>query len=754
MAALAWAGAWIGVSGWRPSWVLLAGIAVAGVVVIGVAAHRRVWWLAVCVLVAVSSSMAAGARSAQLHDSPVARAAEQGAVGTLEFRVRNAPRPAAQVVVVDATVVSMAARRKVIEAAVPLVVLASGERGGQLTKLAVGATYRATVKLGAASPTEPAVAVASVRSTPELSAAPGALDAAASRLRQGLRDSLAHSLPAQAALVPSLVVGDRSLIDEELAEQFRTTGLTHLLAVSGANLSLMLGVVLAAARACGARGWLVRVLAVGGVAAFIVLCGSEPSVLRAAAMGIVAVASIGVGRGRRSLRALSLAVFGLLWIDPWLARSVGFALSAAAVAGIVLLGPPLLGSLTRWCPRWVAEALAIPIAAQLATQPLVTAISDEVSVVGVLANVLAGPFVGPTTVLGFAAALTSLVPVAAVVPGFLAGWCAQPILWVAAAGAALPGAAWSWPVGPASLLALVVGAATLGVLLVVVLRSPWGVIGLIVLLAAAAVIRPVPLGWPGTWEVVFCDVGQGDATVARAGPRSAVLIDAGPQAAETVACLAQLGVDEVPLLVLTHYHADHTGGATSIIARYRPAVVLVRGGSVPQWLSAEASKAGSLVRLATPGEAITVGQVRWRTVATGDTATTEESGEGSAENDASVVGIASVGQLDVLLPGDVEPQGQAEALRNASRLGIDLGVEVLKLPHHGSARQEPRFFAATGAELAVASAGQGNDYGHPAAAALERSAANGMSIARTDQQGSVAVALESGRLIVRGMRTP
>ena len=161
------------------------------------------------------------------------------------------------------------------------------------------------------------------------------------------------------------------------------------------------------------------------------------------------------------------------------------------------------------------------------------------------------------------------------------------------------------------------------------------------------------------------------------------------------------------------------------------------------------------MRSAVPGEEVRVGEVTWTTVAVGAAPRqpgSPEDGEGSAENDASVVGVAEVAGLRVLLPGDLEPPGQAAALRSAARLGIGLEVHVLKLPHHGSARQEPRLFAATGAALAVASAGEDNDYGHPAEAALRLARDSGMAMARTDQQGSVAVTLADDALSVRPQR--
>ncbi len=215
--------------------------------------------------------------------------------------------------------------------------------------------------------------------------------------------------PTSAALVPALVDGDDAGLSAGLEEDFRTTGLTHLTAVSGTNLTLVVGFLLVVARWCRVRGrWLYAVGAVG-IVGFVLLARTEPSVLRAAVMGSVGLLALG-GNGRnRAIRALGVAVLVLLLVQPRLAVSAGFALSVLATAGIVLLAPGWRDSLARWLPRWLAEAIAVPAAAQLACTPLVAAISGQVSLVAVIANLLVAPVVGPATVCGLAAGLVTLV---------------------------------------------------------------------------------------------------------------------------------------------------------------------------------------------------------------------------------------------------------------------------------------------------------------------------------------------------------
>lgn len=207
------------------------------------------------------------------------------------------------------------------------------------------------------------------------------------------------------------------------------------------------------------------------------------------------------------------------------------------------------------------------------------------------------------------------------------------------------------------------------------------------------------------------------------------------------------------MLVLTHYHADHTGGAAELIRRFRPRLVLVRAGAPPAWLARVVAAADGELRSAVPGESLVIGGATWQTLSVPDGGglVVQETGEGEAENDASVVGVGASGGVRVLLAGDAEPAGQRRALRTVE--DDRFRAEILKLPHHGSSRQEPRFFAATGATLAVASAGKDNDYGHPAQAAIDLAEGLGMRLARTDLQGTIAVTrTEQGTLSVRTER--
>ncbi|KRB77454.1 competence protein ComEC [Nocardioides sp. Root190] len=580
---------------------------------------------------------------------------------------------------------------------------------------------------------------------------------AAGALRASIRDAVAHRPAEQAGLVPALVDGDDAGLPADLEADFRTTGLTHLTAVSGTNLTLVVGALLLLARLIGVRGrWLVLV-GILGIVGFVLLARTEPSVLRAAAMGAVGLFAFGPDGRRRGLRALGVALVALMLVQPDLATSAGFALSVLATGGIVLLGPPLSGALARWLPPGLAEAVAVPTAAQLACTPVVAVLSGQVSLVAIVANLLAGPLVGPTTVLGLLAGLVGLVlPTLGTVVGTGAAWCVAGIIEVAQRGAVLPGASLAWGTGPGAIVLLVVVCMALGLILPRLLRSrtlacSLGALLLLVVLGVPGRLGSIPSGgWPPEgWVLVACDVGQGDALVLRVGPGAAVVVDAGPDASAVDGCLDRLDVRELPLVVLTHFHADHVDGLDGVLQGRRVAAIetspVLDPPSGAEQVRRSAAAAGVDVRTASFGLTRRYGDAVVQVVHPALAEPVPGAGDGSSANDASVVLLVEVRGIRMLLTGDVEPPGQAELARTLAGLDID----VLKVPHHGSAHQDERWLASLSPELALVSVGADNDYGHPAGEVLDHLSAAGTEVLRTDTGGDVAVVVdEAGQ--VRG----
>jgi competence protein ComEC len=309
------------------------------------------------------------------------------------------------------------------------------------------------------------------------------------------------------------------------------------------------------------------VLAGVALLGFVVLARPSPSVLRAAVMGVVGLVALSSGTRKAAMPALATAVLVLVLADPDLAATPGFALSVLATAGLLVLAPRWQQQLSRWMPGWLAAALAVPAAAQVACGPVVVAISAQLGLLSVPANLLAVPAVAPATLAGVGAALLAPVWLPAAQAVAWLGWL--PTAWlvrVADTGASVPGAAVPWPDGSRGALLLV------ALTLVVWPALTWRRYrqALTAALAAAAVTaagltvaRPA---WPPPgWFAVFCDVGQGDAVVLRAEQGSAVVVDAGPDPVAMDRCLDRLGVDRVPLVVLSHLHADHVDGLPGVL---------------------------------------------------------------------------------------------------------------------------------------------------------------------------------------------
>ncbi|MGQ0630712.1 MAG: ComEC/Rec2 family competence protein [Sporichthyaceae bacterium] len=717
--------------------------------------------------VGAAAGLAATARVAALGAGPLPDLAAAQATARLDVRVVGDPvvriTPGrwgqSSIVVVPVRVSRVVARGVTTAVRSPVTLLASEQSWARMIP---GQKLTVAGRLAPARPRTPAVAVLRVPGHPEAARAAPAPDRAAAEVRAGLRRSVGGLPDGPRALVPALVLGDTSGLDPDLAADFRTAGLSHVLVVSGANVAILLAAVLALARAAGVRLRALPVLGVATIAAFLLVARPEPSLLRASVMGLIAVTGLALGRRSRGVPALCAAVIVLILGDPWLAHAPGFALSVSATAGLLVLAPRWRERLTRRMRPALATALAVPLAAQAACLPVLVLFAGEISLVAVLANVLAVPAVPPAMILGvLAAGAAQLAPPLGAMFAELAGIPAWWIVVVARTSAQIPGATLPWPVGLRGLAAVLAVAA----LLVAVARArerprrtPLAIAGLAGLLVVLLLWRPpipAPLRgvlagtWPPSgWTLAACDVGQGDALVLRAGPRSAVVVDAGPDPSAVDRCLRRLGVRHVPYLMLSHFHADHVDGLSGVLRGRRVDEIGVAALTEPpgqaEMVRRLADDAGISLTVPAAGEVRSVGDLRWRVLWPRRLIES-----GSAANNASIAALVEMpGGIRVLLTGDIEPPAQAALLRAEP----GLRAEILKVPHHGSRFQDPALLAGLGAGLAIVSAGADNDYGHPAPVTLELLERAGMAVLRTDLQGSVAITIRDDGLEVRAER--
>ncbi|MGO4186721.1 ComEC/Rec2 family competence protein [Pseudarthrobacter sp. TAF60_1] len=422
---------------------------------------------AVALVLAASAAAHSAVLSSQRHDGPLAEAVAAGDSVVAIVEIAGSPHALTlpgqagtpERWSVAARTEEVTANGNVISTRAELVVM--GGRGWD--NVVPGQLVRTAGKLRPPEPGQQETAVLAASMAPGAAAADGVgADAApagevmAKELR-GRYVAAASFLAADPrGLLPGMVTGDTSALDEGLNTAMKTVGMTHLTAVSGANCSLVLGALLMAARSLRVPRIPAAAMALAGLGMFVVLVGPDASVLRAALMGSIAIASLAGGRIGRGLSFLCLAVMGLLLIDPGLATSFGFLLSVLATLGIIVLGSRIVDWTPAIIPRWAAAALAVPLSAQLLCGPVIVLLQPQFSTYSLLANVIAAPLVAPVTLLGTAAVpLVAWVPWLATALIAVAGTFSGGVAGTARTAAGLPGASLPWPEGAFGVLTMV-----------------------------------------------------------------------------------------------------------------------------------------------------------------------------------------------------------------------------------------------------------------------------------------------------------
>lgn|GEM_PF-380990 len=571
---------------------------------------------------------------------------------------------------------------------------------------------------------------------------PGWLAAASEHVRERIRTAATrHLADRTGGLLVGFVSGDTRLLPEDDQEAMRATSLTHLTAVSGANVAIVVGGVLLflGALRVGAR-WRRRIIAVT-IVAFAFLTRFEPSVLRAGSMALLVLLVAARGMPRDTRHALCGAVLLLVLLDPRLAGSLGLLLSATATAGVLMVAPLVAERLPR-LPRRLREVISITIGAQVAVVPLLLTTFGEVPLGSVPANIVAVPAAAVAAVLSFLGALLALAHVELGAPLFwLAGGPARVVLASAHGFAGVGGVA--DVARPVTVVALVAGCGW-------VLTRPgsrsarWSaaVTACAVLLAGMPMLGGVVS--PRTMVVTAIDVGQGDAFLIET-PEVRILVDAGGD--DTAArWLRRHGRRHLDLVVVTHPHLDHVGGVPEVLRRVRVDAVWYRPLPTELPEAAEvievARERGVPIRGPVAGEVVALDDVllevlhpppgrpyRW---------------SGSELNDTSIVVRATHGRQRVLATGDVEVAAQGDLL---STSGDQLRAELLTVPHHGAATTDPAFLAAVAPRVGLIGVGADNPYGHPhpdIVAVLEHI---GAEVRRTDLEGTVRVTVPATRQV-------
>jgi competence protein ComEC len=610
--------------------------------------------------------------------------------------------------------------------------------------------------------------------------------AALAGLRSILLGGLNDLVPEpEAALGAGILLGVRSAIAPEIDDAFATAGLTHVVAISGWNIAIVAALVAGAVRPLARRPggrWTTAAVAAAAVGGYVLLTGASPSVVRAALMAAaMLVARLGGSRAHAA-SALALAALVMLLVAPPVLWDVGFQLSLLATAGLVFFGAVVERRLRGW-PGWIREPVALTLAAQLTTLPVILVNFERLSLVAPIANVLVVPFVPIAMLFSAIASIVGVMDGSIHVPAvgdalsWLAGGAAwlvlRVIVWLGMTVASVPHAAVDVAVPPAlavawlPMLALAGWAirnpdaapseqpadedpGRLGALLRRSARPMPVGLGLVgVLLAVSIASRP-----DGLLHVTVLDIGQGDAILVEAPNGRTMLIDGGPDPELT---LRRIGANlpffarRIDLLVLSHPHQDHVAGLVDVLDRYRVGAVLHAGipfgNPAYDRLLTDATGTGVVVAVVRTGQALQVGAGVTARILYPTQADAEAPLPEGDINNGSVVLQLTFGGFSALLTGDAEAPIESAL---GSR-GLLEPVDVLKVGHHGSnSSTTPGLLDAIRPSVAIISSGEGNEYGHPAPETLANLASRpGVGVFRTDPQGDVEVVTDGTTLRVR-----
>jgi len=545
----------------------------------------------------------------------------------------------------------------------------------------------------------------------------------------------------QQGLVRAMVLGDRAGVADDVAEAFRIAGTYHVLALSGAQVALVAGLLLLAARKLGLGPWscaLGCALAVSAYAAFV---GGDTPVVRAAVMAVVLFLGKGLGLGGDAGNLLGLAALLLLAAAPSSALDPSFQLSFVATLGLVLLSSRFAAAMPT-LPRLLALALGASLAAQLALLPLLAVHFHRLSPAALAMNLVAGPLATAVLLGGFLVlAAAALAPPLAPLAGAAAHFAADLLLRSGTLAA--------------DATALDVRVPSPGALAVVLLVGGLAAIARSGLTPAASVATALGVAGhllgpgvvvDGRLHLAVLDVGQGDALVLTSPRGRVMVVDAGRadgpfDSGEDVVApyLWALGHRRVDSLLLTHAHPDHAGGLPFVSRVFRARRAFEGPGAVadPSYQRFERElRATGVPRLSLSRGA------RWDW----DGARIEvlsPRGSGGARarvrNDDSLVLRVSYGDVALMLTGDVERAGEASLPPGR--------VDVLKVAHHGSrSGTTAEFLANARPRLAIVSVGARNPFGHPSPQVLGRLHGAGSLVLRTDRDGTVEMATDGARI--------
>lgn len=582
-------------------------------------------------------------------------------------------------------------------------------------------------------------------------------------VRRAVGDAVGRWSPRSAGVVSAILIGDRSGLLPEDEQRLQAAGTYHVIAISGGNIALLTVMLLVIARSAGVGPRAAAAGAIGLVAFYGYVAGLAPSVARAAVAGVVFLAARTLDHRGPAMNAVGVAAAVAAIAAPLSVLDPGFVLSFGATVAIVLMAEQLRpGASARAEQAWLRRAArvalraalalgAATLCAEIALAPPSARLFGRLTAAGLLLNFAAIPLMSIAQTAGLAVAAAWIVSARA---ASAAGWIAHiavvlllgsarlvdvapwlvrdvppPAAWVIAAWYG----AWSAVAFSRRPLARVAGLLAAAFLLVALVRGPVSV--------RAVRTPPPPAGWT---RVVFLDVGQGDATLVWPAGGEPILVDAGGAPGSsfdlgrrvTLPALWAFGVTRLEALALTHGDPDHIGGAPPMLRALGPRAVWegipVPGHAPLEALHSAADRAGIAWRSVRSGQTVTIGSATIHVLNPPE----PEWERRRVRNDDSIVLDVRVGQVSIILPGDIS----ATVERSIFAPFAPGSLTVVKAPHHGSAgSSSAALIDATHPTAVVFSAGQRNAFGHPAPSIVARYASTGARVYRTDRDGAIVM---------------
>lgn len=579
------------------------------------------------------------------------------------------------------------------------------------------------------------------------------------QMREAVRERLSEVMPPRdAAMLFAMMFGGYSGISPEWIEDFSVLGIIHILSVSGAHVAVVSGFVLLLCRILRLRGILQFFLLTGTIAIYALMAGLTPPVVRASLMGLVSFGAIAFHRQRDARNGLALVALGMLVYQPTLVYDVSYQLSFTATAGILYLAPKIKSILER-LPRWIASGIAITLAAQLSTMIFIAEYFHRISPSSLIANLVIVPILEVAMVLCLIGLVVSLIwswggAVCLIAGSFLLGLAMEEVRLFAL----LPCA--SVDVSAVSVGGAVIYYMTLlwafgyhphCVLSIGQVRAKLTVKRCAAILTGIAVVVGICVVIPteDKMRVHYLDVGQGNCALIETPHGQYILIDAGGKlgrgegvydigARVVMPYLRYIGVKKLDMMILTHGHQDHAGGAAEVVKAIPTDTIVVarehQSTSIRELLRQDDRY--RTVRYAEGGQSEMIDGVELTVLH----APTELYGTKAGNEASNLVRVSYAGRR-FLFTGDMESLQEESVLMQ----NLDVASDVLCVAHHGSKTStSSAFLARCKPTYGIISAGYQNMFSHPHQVVLDRLAAEGVEVLRTDLQGLILAEADAG----------